>query len=184
MTKHVAVVCLLEFAGLSVSRGLHLACKRTLIFFPCGNYFMMTSIIYCVNLGHNICWYLQAVSVFVYVVPTLLITVLAKRIGIRAWASYQIRNIAGVHAPEMPGTFSLPPRMSNPDMHHGSCVTHVPWCMPGSLSHGFQEAAALFSVVFGRYMTILVTIMPHKFHIFSRWTFWSFCQTGSNRYID
>ena len=41
------------------------------------------------------------------------------------------------HAPGMPGTFSLPPRVSDPDMHHGPCVTHVAWCMPGSLSCGF-----------------------------------------------
>ena len=42
------------------------------------------------------------------------------------------------HAPGMPGTFSPPPRISNPDMHHGTCVTHVPWCMPGSLTSGFR----------------------------------------------
>ena len=30
------------------------------------------------------------------------------------------------HAPGMPGTFSPPPRVSDPDMHHGTCVTHVP----------------------------------------------------------
>ena len=41
------------------------------------------------------------------------------------------------HAPGMPGTFSPPPRVSSPDMHHGSCVTHVPWCMPGSLTSDF-----------------------------------------------
>ena len=41
------------------------------------------------------------------------------------------------HAPGMPGTFSPPPRVSDPDMHHGTCVTHVPWCMPGSLTSGF-----------------------------------------------
>ena len=41
------------------------------------------------------------------------------------------------HAPGMPGTFSPPPRASNPDMHHGTCVTHVPWCMPGSLTSSF-----------------------------------------------
>ena len=39
--------------------------------------------------------------------------------------------------PRMPRTFSPPPRVSDPDMHHGTCVTHVPWCMPGSLSSGF-----------------------------------------------
>ena len=37
----------------------------------------------------------------------------------------------------MPGTFSPPPRVSDPDMHHGTCVTQVPWCMAGSLISGF-----------------------------------------------
>ena len=41
------------------------------------------------------------------------------------------------HAPGMTGTFSPPERLSDPDMHHGTCVTHVPWCMPGSLTSGF-----------------------------------------------
>ena len=40
------------------------------------------------------------------------------------------------HAPGMPGTFSPPLRFSNPDMYHGTCVTHVPWCMLGSLTSG------------------------------------------------
>ena len=54
-----------------------------------------------------------------------------------SWASCQIRKIAGAHAPGMPGTFSPSPQVSDPDMHHGTCVTHVPWCMPGSLTIGF-----------------------------------------------
>ena len=41
------------------------------------------------------------------------------------------------HAPGMPGTFPAPPRISVPDMHHGTCVTHMPWCMPGSLTSDF-----------------------------------------------
>ena len=41
------------------------------------------------------------------------------------------------HAPGIPGTFSPPSRVSDPDMLHGTCVTHVPWCMPGSLTSGF-----------------------------------------------
>ena len=45
--------------------------------------------------------------------------------------------LRGAHAPGMPGTFSPPLRVSDPDMHHGTCVTHVPWCMPGSLTSGF-----------------------------------------------
>ena len=36
-----------------------------------------------------------------------------------------------------PGTFSPPPRVTDPDMHRTTCVTHVPWCMPGSLIRGF-----------------------------------------------
>ena len=42
------------------------------------------------------------------------------------------------HAPGMPGTFSPPPQISNPDMPHGTCVTHVPRCMSGSLTIGFR----------------------------------------------
>ena len=51
------------------------------------------------------------------------------------WASCQIREIAGCAG--IPGTFSPPLRISDPDMHHGTCVTHVPWCMTGSLTSGF-----------------------------------------------
>ena len=36
----------------------------------------------------------------------------------------------------MPGAFSPAPRVSDPDMHHGTCVTHVPLCIPGSLTSG------------------------------------------------
>ena len=44
------------------------------------------------------------------------------------------------HAPGMPGTFSLTadskwkPLVSDPGMHHGTCVSHVPWCMSGLLA--------------------------------------------------
>ena len=31
------------------------------------------------------------------------------------------------------------PLYSDPGMHHGTCVTHVPWCMSGSLIHGGGE---------------------------------------------
>ena len=37
----------------------------------------------------------------------------------------------------MSGKFSPSPQVSDPDMHHGTCVSHVPWCMPGSLTSGF-----------------------------------------------
>ena len=38
------------------------------------------------------------------------------------------------HVPRMPGPVFPPPQVSNPDMQHDTCVTHVPWCMPGSLA--------------------------------------------------
>ena len=41
------------------------------------------------------------------------------------------------HAPGMPGMFSPSSRVSDPDMQHGTCVTHVPWCMPESLTSDF-----------------------------------------------
>ena len=41
------------------------------------------------------------------------------------------------HVPGMSGTFSPAPLVSDPDKHHGTCLTHVPWCMPGSLTSGF-----------------------------------------------
>ena len=47
--------------------------------------------------------------------------------------------IAGVYAPGMPGTFSRhrpqrKPLVNDPDMRHGTCMTHVSWCMSGSLN--------------------------------------------------
>ena len=36
-----------------------------------------------------------------------------------------------------PWTFSPHPRVNDPDMNHGTCVTHVQWCMSGSLTSGF-----------------------------------------------
>ena len=31
------------------------------------------------------------------------------------------------------------PLVNDPGMHHGTCVTHVPWCMSGSLTRGGGE---------------------------------------------
>ena len=53
------------------------------------------------------------------------------------WASCQICKIACCACAGMPGTFSPPPRVSESGMHHSTCVTHVPWCVPGSLTNGF-----------------------------------------------
>ena len=53
------------------------------------------------------------------------------------WAFTRYVKLRVVHATGMPGKFFLPPRISDPDMHHDTSVTHVPWCMPGSLTSSF-----------------------------------------------
>ena len=35
--------------------------------------------------------------------------------------------------------FQRKPLVSDPSMHHCTCVTHVPWCMSGSLTRGVGE---------------------------------------------
>ena len=63
----------------------------------------------------------------------------------RSWASYQIRKIAGCACAGNAGNvfprrrFQRKPLVSDPGMHHGTCVTHVPWCMSGSLTCGDGE---------------------------------------------
>ena len=60
--------------------------------------------------------------------------------GLSQWASYQIRKIAGCACAGNAGNvfprrrFQRKPLVSDPGMHHGTCVTHVPWCMSGSLT--------------------------------------------------
>ena len=46
-----------------------------------------------------------------------------------SWASYQIRKIAGSACTGNAGNISPP----------GRCVTHVPWCMSGSLTRAGEE---------------------------------------------
>ena len=46
----------------------------------------------------------------------------------RLWASYQIRH-----------RLQRKPLVNGPGLHHDTCVTHVPWCMSGSLTRGGGE---------------------------------------------
>ena len=48
-----------------------------------------------------------------------------------------LTRYAKLRVAHAPGTFSPPPLISDPDMHHGTCLTYVPWCMSGSLTSGF-----------------------------------------------
>ena len=60
----------------------------------------------------------------------------------RPWASYQIRKIAVCACAGNAGNvfprrrLHRKPLVSDPGMHHGTCVTHVPWCMSASLTRG------------------------------------------------
>ena len=53
------------------------------------------------------------------------------------WASYQIRKIAGCTCAGNAGNVFPPPRVTDPDMNHDTCVTHEPCCMMGSSTSGF-----------------------------------------------
>ena len=55
----------------------------------------------------------------------------------RPWASCQIPKIACCTCARKDGKVSPPPWVSDPDMHHGTCMTHVLCCMLGSLTSGF-----------------------------------------------
>ena len=63
------------------------------------------------------------------------------------WASYQIRKIAGLcMRRECQERFprhrlQRKPLVIDPGMHHGTCVTHVSWCMSGSLTRGGGETS-------------------------------------------
>ena len=65
--------------------------------------------------------------------------------GLCQWTSYQIRKIGGCACAGNAGNvfpatdFQRKPLVSDPDMHHGTCVTHVPWCMSGSLTRNGGE---------------------------------------------
>ena len=64
---------------------------------------------------------------------------------VNTWASYQIRKIAGCACAGNAGNvfprhrLQRKPLVSDPGMHHGTCVTHVPCCMSGSLTRGGGE---------------------------------------------
>ena len=56
------------------------------------------------------------------------------------------------HAPGMPGTFSrhrLQRKLTVSDsgIHHGTCVTHVPWCISGSLTVAGQTFLAFQTIL-------------------------------------
>ena len=61
------------------------------------------------------------------------------------WASCQIRKMVGCACAGNTGNVFPRHRLqrkqlvSDPGMHHGTYTTHVPWCIPGSLTRGVGE---------------------------------------------
>ena len=79
----------------------------------------------------------SAVTVQIYIPMAFKDTVLPLWTGWHHGPLTRYVKLRVAHAPGMPGTFSPPPRINDPDMHHGTCVTHVPWCILASLTCGF-----------------------------------------------
>ena len=117
-----------------------------------------------------------------------------------SWASYQIRNIAGCACAGNAGNvfprhrLQRKPLVSDPGMHHGTCVTHVPWCMSGSLASGGGQkvpgipgacAPAIFRIwqeAHGDNMHVLWYLMMDQ--LLFTWTKWSlFWQTTISKAI-
>ena len=52
------------------------------------------------------------------------------------WHHVPLARCVQLRVAHAPRTCSPPPRVSDPDMHHGTCVTHV-WCMTESVTSSF-----------------------------------------------
>ena len=92
------------------------------------------------------------------------------------WASYQIRKIAGCACAGNAGNVSPPPLVSDPDMHHGTCMTHVPWCMPDRL------LAVSFEVGGGENVPgIPGACATHNYTYMARGPWWFVCQKKITR---
>ena len=85
-------------------------------------------------------WYCRTCSILAHVSMCYMTCHLLLHGPLSRYVKLQV-----AHAPGMPGTFFPPPifqgepLVSDPGTHHGTCVTHVPLCMSGSLTRGGGE---------------------------------------------
>ena len=88
-------------------------------------------------LSELIIWFISYIDIFFKYLYLILIDML--------WASCQIRKIVGCACTGNAGNifsttdFKGNRQLAIPALHHGTCVTHVPWCMSGSLTSGGGE---------------------------------------------
>ena len=93
---------------------------------------------YCGNVCFVLlwCWYHKIWS-------RLMLLVYQYTWGLPHWhwrktiANGPLTRYAKLWVAHAPGTFSPTPRVSDLNMHHGTCVTHLPWCMQGLPTSGF-----------------------------------------------
>ena len=93
------------------------------------------NILYCSQFTKILSKYAQ--HLITNVTPEILQSVLKPSYISSPWVSSRHVKLQVAHAPGMPGTFSPSLRVSDPDRLHGTCMTLVSWCMPGSLTSGF-----------------------------------------------
>ena len=102
----------------------------------------------------SICWWIEYCNCNHLTIPESRITCEVTDMGCFGgitWLGYMLRghftdgpltryvNLWDVHAPIMPERFprhqlQRKPLVRETGIHHGTCVTLVPWCMPGSLT--------------------------------------------------
>ena len=105
------------------------------------------------------------------------------------WASYQIRKIAGCAWAGNAGNvfprrrFQRKPIVSDPGMHYGTCVTHVPWCMSGSLTCGDGEnVPGIPGACAPAILRILQEAHGVEPSLFGVWSPWCTRHFSANRY--
>ena len=88
------------------------------------------------------------------------------------------------HAPWMPRTFSPPPLVSDLGMHHDTCVTHVPWCMSGSLTRGWQGKRSRHSRRMRNPQFYVSGKRPVQSHLQAQaWFCWSFDSSNEHEHV-
>ena len=104
---------------------------------------------FCITLdsGYSHCWHLKSREISCSSASEATLKIwLNTLMWIRYGPLTRYIKLYVAHAPECREGFprhqlQMQPLVSDPGMHPGTCMTHVPWCMSGSLTHGGGENA-------------------------------------------